>query len=89
MIASSAMPVRACRVTIRDMSGLAHTLEVTASSRFEAIAFALTTLRATRRLIPDGFAPVRVRIVDGSAEYEVRLRDFARWLDRRGSALRK
>jgi hypothetical protein len=83
------MPVRACRVTIRDMSGLAHTLEVTASSRFEAIAFALTTLRATRRLIPDGFAPVRVRIVDGSAEYEVRLRDFARWLDRRGSALRK
>jgi hypothetical protein len=65
---------------------VSHTVEVTASSVFEAVALGLTVLRDGRRLIPDGFAPARVHLADGSAEYQVRLRAFTRWLDRRGNS---
>jgi hypothetical protein len=79
------MTVCSCRVTIQDLNGLPHTVEVTASSLFEAVAVGLTALH-DRRLVPDGFAPVRVRLADGSAEYQVTLRAFTRWLDRRGNS---
>jgi hypothetical protein len=39
------MPVRSCRVTIRDLDGVSHTVEVTAGSLYEAIAQGLATLR--------------------------------------------
>lgn len=39
------MQVRSCRVTIRDIEGIAHTVEVTASTLYEAVAQALAALR--------------------------------------------
>ncbi len=39
------MQVRSCRVTIRDIDGMSHTVEVTASTFYEAVAQALAALR--------------------------------------------
>jgi hypothetical protein len=33
------MPVRSCRVTIKDMDGVKHTVEVTAETLYEAVAW--------------------------------------------------
>jgi hypothetical protein len=38
--------VKSCRVTITDMEGVAHTLEVTATTLYEAVALGLKQLRA-------------------------------------------
>jgi hypothetical protein len=39
------MAIRACRVTIVDMEGVAHAVEVTAESLFEAVAQGLAAMR--------------------------------------------
>ena len=39
------MPVRSCRVTIRDTEGIEHTAEVTAESLYEAVALGLRAIR--------------------------------------------
>jgi hypothetical protein len=39
------MPVRSCRVTIKDMDGVKHTVEVTAETLYEAVALGLVALR--------------------------------------------
>jgi hypothetical protein len=74
-------------VTITDMEGVAHTVEVTAASLFEAVALGLVALRGNQWVtgIPDGFAPVKVRVMEISVEHEVKLKDFTKWLDRRGT----
>jgi len=78
---------RSCRVTITDMEGVAHTVEVTAASLFEAVALGLVALRGNQWVtgMPDGFAPVKVRVMEISVEHEVKLKDFTKWLDRRGT----
>ena len=35
------MPVRSCKVTIQDMSGVSHTVEVTAATLYEAVALGM------------------------------------------------
>jgi hypothetical protein len=77
------MLVRSCRVTITDMDGVAHTVEVTASSLYEAVAQALTALRGKEWVvgIPDGFAPVKVRVLDIPVDHrseDERLYELAR-----------
>lgn len=39
------MPVRSCRVTIQDMDGVSHTVEVTAATLYEAVAQGLAAIR--------------------------------------------
>jgi hypothetical protein len=82
------MPACSCRVTITDMEGVAHTVEVTASSLYEAVAQALTALRGKEWVvgIPDGFASVKVRVLDIRVDHEVKMKDFTSWLDRRGNS---
>jgi hypothetical protein len=59
-------------------------VEVKASSLFEAVALAL---KAKTNSVPtDGFRPIKVLVLDVKAEYEVRLKDFMAWLDRRGNS---
>jgi hypothetical protein len=77
------MPERLCRVTITDIEGGGHVVEVKASSLFEAVAFALETKGGS--VATDGFRPIRVLVFDVPAEYEVKLKDFMAWLDRRGN----
>jgi hypothetical protein len=80
------MAARLCRVTITDILGVARTIEVHASSLFEAVAEGLLATRGGDLAIPDGFKPVKVVVIEAHTEYEVRLKDFVKWLDRRGNS---
>ena len=47
------MNMRSCRVTIRDMEGVSHTVEVTASTLYEAVAQGIAAMRGKEWV--DGF----------------------------------
>jgi len=82
------MPVRSCKVTIEDMSGVSHTVEVTAGSLYEAVALGIAAIRTDEWVtaIAQGLNPVKVRVTNVAVEHEVTLMDFTKWLDRsRGS----
>jgi hypothetical protein len=51
------MPVRSCRVTIQDLDGVSHTVEVTAATLYEAVAQGLAALRGNEWIA--GIAEVR------------------------------
>jgi hypothetical protein len=87
-IFAPAMTVRSCRVTITDLEGVSHTVEVTAATLYEAVALGLAAIRGNQwvRGIPDGFKPVRVRVTDIPVDHEVQLKDFTNWLERRGNS---
>ncbi len=85
----SLMALRSRRVTIINLLGVAGTVEVTASSAFETVAKALTAIGHKPMLRPDGLQPVKVRVLDMPVDYEVWLRDFTKWLERRGNSPRE
>lgn len=39
------MPVRSCKVTIEDLNGVSHTVEVTAATLYEAVALGMAAIR--------------------------------------------
>jgi hypothetical protein len=51
------MPVRSCRVTIQDMDGVSHTVEVTATTPYEAVALRRRPLfeRIGRQFNPENY----------------------------------
>jgi hypothetical protein len=79
------MSDRRCRVTITDVLGKEKSVEVSASSLFEAVARGLLAIRGpgSNAATPDGFKTVRVTVQTVSV-YEVRLKNFAAWLNRQG-----
>lgn len=79
------MPVRSCRVTIQDMDGVSHTVEVTAATLYEAVAQGLAAIRGHEWVagIAQGFNVVRVSVA------EVKLMDFTKWLERAGGSPRE
>jgi hypothetical protein len=85
------MAVRSCRVTIEDMDGVAHTVEVTAATLYEAVALGLAAIRGDEWVmgIAEGLNPVKVRVTNVPVEHEVKLRDFTKWLDRKGGSPRE
>lgn len=85
------MPVRSCRVTIRDLDGVSHTVEVTAATLYEAVALRLAALRGNEWVagIADGLNVVKVSVADVRVEHEVRLQDFTRWIEKAGGSPRE
>jgi hypothetical protein len=85
------MPARSCRVTIQDMDGVAHTVEVTAGSLYEAVAQGLAALRGNEWVasIASGANVVKVSVAEIRVEHEVRLMDFTKWLERTGGSPRE
>ena len=85
------MPVRSCRVTIQDMDGVSHTVEVTAATLYEAVAQGLAAIRGHEWVagIAQGFNVVRVSVADVRVEHEVKLMDFTKWLERAGGSPRE
>ena len=77
------MQVRSCRVTIRDMDGVSHTVEVTASSLYEAVAQGLAAMRGDHWVsgIPQSLN-VKVSVANVRVEHEVKMADFERWLEK-------
>jgi hypothetical protein len=69
-----------CPVTITDINGGGHIIEVTASSFFEAVAQAVK-LKGVH-IATDGFRPIEVLVYEPKAKYKVKLKDLMAWLDR-------
>jgi len=85
------MPVRSCRVTIHDMDGVSHTVDVTAGTLYEAVAQGLAAIRRNEWVagIAQGLNVVKVSVADVRVEHEVKLMDFTKWLDRTGGSPRE
>jgi hypothetical protein len=76
------MAVRSCRVTIQDLEGVAHTVEVTAETLFEAVAQGLAALRGNDWVMGFQQGTVKVSVADVRVEHAVKLADFTQWLER-------
>src|SRR6202790_3893544 len=85
------MPVRSCKVTLTDMEGVSHTVEVTAGTLYEAVALGMAAIRTDEWVtgIAQGLNAVKVRVMNVPVEHEVRLMDFTKWLDRSGGSPRE
>src|SRR5258708_25915673 len=85
------MPVRSCRVTIQDMDGVTHTVEVTAATLYEAVAQGLAAIRRNEWLggIAQGVNVVKVSVADGRVEHGGKLMDFTKGVDRTGGSPRE
>src|ERR1700730_17145496 len=78
------MGVRSCRVTIQDMDGVTHTVDVTAATLYEAVAQGLAAIRGNEWVagIAQGINAVRVSVADVRVEHEVKLMDFTKWVEK-------
>lgn len=85
------MPVRSCRVTIKDMDGVKHTVEVTAETLYEAVALGLAAVRGNDWVmgIAQGMNVVEVSVLDVPIKHAVKLQDFNAWLERTAGAPRE
>src|SRR6266481_8791450 len=85
------MSVRSCRVTIQDMDGVSHTVEITAATLYEAVAQGLAAIRANEWVagIAQGLNVVKVSVADVRVEHEVKLMDFTKWLEKNGGSPRE
>jgi hypothetical protein len=85
------MPVRSCRVTIEDMEGISHTVQVTADTLYHAIALALKSLAGEEWVsgIADGLNVARVSVTNVPIEHCVKFKDFNKWLAREGGSPRE
>jgi len=80
------MSLRSCRVTVCDMEGIKHSVEVTASTLYEAVALALVAVRehGWAGEIAEGLNTVDVRVTTMPVMHSVRMQDFNKWLGRKG-----
>jgi hypothetical protein len=78
------MPVRSCKVTIFDLEGIEHSVQVTAGSLYEAVALGLASFRTDEWVegIPPGLNAVKVSASNVAVEYCVKVQDFNAWLQR-------
>jgi hypothetical protein len=73
------------------MDGVAHTVEVTAATLYEAVAQGLAAIRRNEWVagIAQGVNVVKVSVADVRVEHEVKLMDFTKWVDRTGGSPRE
>ena len=81
------MELKSCRVTVRDMEGVAHTVEVTASTLYEAVALGLKQIRGNEWVeqMPDAFDTVKVSVKSVAVEHTVKIGEFTAWVKRDGA----
>lgn len=85
------MELKSCRVTISDMEGVAHTIEVTAGSLYEAVALGLKQIQGKewggryRRRFERGvrFSQERTRRAQSKDVRIQKMARTARWQSRR------
>lgn len=85
------MPVKTCRVTLTDLEGITHSVEVTATTLYEAVALGVAALRTGEWVteIGQSMIPVRVRVSNVAVEHEVKLGDLTKWLERSNGSPRE
>jgi hypothetical protein len=81
------MTTKSCRVTIQDLDGISHSVEVTAATLYEAVAQGLAAIRGHEWVsgIAQGMNVVKVTVANVPVQHEVRLQDFTKWLEKPGS----
>ena len=76
------MPLRSCHVSVQDVEGITHSVEVQAESLFEAAAAAMALFKqhgwATSALTPR--AALRIEVQLPSVVHEVPLAAVERWV---------
>ncbi len=85
------MAVRSCRVTIKDIDGVSHSVETMAATLYEAVAQGLAAVRGSEWVagIAQGSTVVKVCVGEVRVEHEVKLADFTKWLERNGGSPRE
>jgi hypothetical protein len=81
--------VRSCRVTIKDMEDVSHTVEVTAESLYEAVALGLRAIRGREWV--EGLCErfkVGVSVSEIPVRHSVEMTEFNAWLERDGGTPR-
>jgi hypothetical protein len=73
------------------MDGVSHTVEVTATTLYVAVAQGLAAIRGNEWVagIAQGLNVVKVSVTDVRVKHAVKLMDFTKWLDRTGGSPRK
>ncbi len=76
---------------MHDMEGVAHTVEVTAGSLYEAVALGMAAIRSDEWAngIAQGMNPVTVQVSNVAVKHEVRLMDFTKWLEKTNGSPRE
>jgi len=82
------MALRACKVSVRDIRDVEHTVEVTAETLYEAVASALAALNQDIWVgeVPHGLNPISVLVQQPQVKHEVKMQDFLAWLGRKGGS---
>lgn len=82
------MSLRLCRVTVCDLEGVKHSVEVTASTLYEAVALGLAAIRAADWAgdIAGGLNTVEVTVNSVAVVHSVRMQELMKWLGRRGGS---
>ena len=77
-------------MTVKDHAGIDHTVDVTASTLFEAVALGISAIRTDEWTtdIPQGLF-VQVQVTNVPVKHEVRMRDFLAWLERASGSPRE
>jgi hypothetical protein len=85
------MGLRQCQVTVSDMEGVRHSVEVTASTLYEAVALGLAAIRGEEWAgeIAEGLNTVEVTVIPAPVTHSVTMQDFKKWIDRKGGAPRE
>ena len=85
------MSLRQCRVTVSDMEGVRRTVEVTASTLYEAVALGLAAVRGDEWAseIAEGLNTVEAIVITVPVTHSVTMQDFRKWMDRKGGAPRE
>jgi hypothetical protein len=73
------------------MDGVAHTVDVTAATLYEAVALAMAAIRRDEWTtgIAQGLNSVKVRVTNVPVEHDVKLQDFLKWLERTNGSPRE
>lgn len=89
--ATAPMSVKTCKVTLTDLEGVIHTVEVTAATLYEAVALGMAALGTDEWVsgIGQGMTPVKVRVSNVAVEHEVKIADLTKWLGRRNGSPRE
>ena len=78
------MAPKACTVVVHDLNDIAHQLDVTAETLYEAVAQALATVRGHDWAgdIGKGLTMVTVKVRNPEVTHIVKIQDFENWLNR-------
>jgi len=81
------MEHKSCKVFLHDLKGTEHSVDVTASTLYEAVALALKILKRTEWVegISQGLGDIKVEVQTVPVQHHVELMDFSKWLKQRGN----